>query len=504
MSGVWRVSPRATLESGFARRPGMHGLVGPDISKPLSLYVPPDALGVLQAFAASLREAWRTMVVAAVSRDQLPDRVRGREILEAIARELVGELPFSHVLKVATDRPLRLAPTAPLQSDTIQYPLERLAWFGDRRPEFLVQAPLRIAVAARGPSVAMFGELIARLVAGMTATELRAVVEPTLAGLVGSLQFSRLLVDQPATPRTLAPGVVLHLGHATLLANLGGAYVLIDPWFPPASAGDASPPPAIAELPPLAGIFITHHHWDHVHVDTLLQLPKHVPIFVPAQDAGAVLRPRTEHLLAYLGFTQVTTLAPGDTIAVGDGGEVVAAPFYGEDPTRLRYRGCCYVLRHRGASALVHVDSATDVDGRSLSNTGDAAALVAKYGRLDPVFATRRQERGLAIDHTWEFVLQPSDTWLAPTENCHNGAADLAALVRATGTRRCVLYSEGGADWYPDGTDFLRRATPTARAAPFEYLWDSLDTITAEVAAAGASIQLSAPYDELQIGSVRD
>ncbi len=501
MSRVWRVSPRATLESGFARRPGRFGPVGPDTSKPLGLYVPPEVLGTLEAFAATLRDAWRTMVVAAVSRDRLPDRLQGRAILEAIARELVAEPPFSRVLQVVGEQPLRLAPTGPLQVDAIQYPLERFVWFGDRRPEFLAQAPLRVAVPMRGPSIAMFGELIARLVSGMTASELRGIVEPTLAGLVGALQFSSLLVEQPATPGTLGPGVVAHLGHATLLANLGGAHVLVDPWFPPASAGDVQPPPAIAELPPLAGIFITHHHWDHVHVDTLLQLPKSVPIYVPAQQPAAIMRPRTEHLLAYLGFTQITTLAPGDAITVGDAGEVVAAPFYGEDPTRLRFRGCCYVLRHRGTSALVHVDSGTDVDGRSLANTGDAAALVAKYGPLDPVFATRRQELGLAIDHTWDFVLQPSDTWLAPTENCHNGAADLAALVRATQTRRCVLYSEGGADWYPDGTDFLRRVTPTARAAPFEYLWDSLEAITEAVAGAGASTHLSAPFDQFEIGA---
>ncbi len=519
MTGVWRLSPRATLEGTFSRKPGPFGSVGPDTSKPLSLYMPPEVLGTLQHVAGLLREAWRTMVVAAISRDRMPDRGEGRAILESIAREQVAAPPFSHVLALdppaspfgsaersrsaalVEGQPLRLAPTMPLQVDAIQYPLDRLAWFGDRRPEYVRQLPVRAVIPVRGPSIAMVADLIARLVAGMTAVELRSVADPTLAGLVGALQFSALFVEQATTPRTLAPGVVMHLGHATLLANLGDAHVLVDPWLPPASKGDSLPPLAIADLPPLAGIFITHHHWDHVHVDTLLQLPKHVPIYVPAQDASAALRPRTEQLLAYLGFTEIRTLAPGDAISVGDGGEVVAAPFYGEDPTRLRYRGCCYVLRHRGASALVHVDSSTDVDGRSLASTGDAAALVATYGPLDPVFATRRQERGLAIDHTWDFLLQPSDTWLAPTENCHNGAADLAALARATGAKRCVIYSEGGADWYPDGTDFLRRATPTARAAPFEYLWDSLATIEAALAEVGTTMIQSSPFDEYLIGS---
>ncbi len=495
----WRISPRATLEAQFARRPGPFGAVGPDISKPISLYIPPERLGVLQALADAVRAAWRTMVTAAVSRDRLPDRAVGRRLLEAIVTEVVAAPPFSQVLAIVESASLRVVPREALQVDAIQYPLERFHWFGDRRAAFLTQPPLRVAVPVRGPSIAMFGELIGRLTAGLSSAELRSVAEPTLAGLVGALQFSALLVEQPIATRTLAPGTIAHLGHATLLANLGGAHVLVDPWFLPASKGDEQAPPAVADLPPLAGIFLTHHHWDHVHAETLLQLPKATPIYVPAQPDVHPLRPRTAELLAYLGFTQVRTLAWGDTIPVGDGGEVVAAPFYGEDPTRLRYRGCCYVLRHHGASALVHVDSSVDVDGRSFVSAGAAAALVAKYGRLDPVFATRRQERGLAIDHTWDFVLQPSDTWLAPTENCDNNAAMLADLVAATGTRRCVLYSEGGADWYPDGTDFLRRAIPTARAAPFEYLWDSIEAIEAAVTARGASLLLSKPFDEFAL-----
>lgn len=177
--------------------------------------------------------------------------------------------------------------------------------------------------------------------------------------------------------------MIAHLGHATLLANLGGQHILVDPWFPPASAADASPPPALIALPPLAGVFITHHHWDHVHSDTLLRLDKTIPVYIPRQDPGRALSPRTEELLRYLGFRAVQQLEHGAAIPVGDGGEVVATPFFGEDPTQIGYRGNCYVLRHGGAAALVHVDSGTDLDGHSMLDTGVAAALVAQFGALD-------------------------------------------------------------------------------------------------------------------------
>lgn len=105
------------------------------------------------------------------------------------------------------------------------------------------------------------------------------------------------------------------------------------------------------------------------------------------------------------------------------------------------------------------------------------------------------------IEHPWEFLLQPADRWVRPTENCDNGANFLAELARTTRTRSLVLYSEGGADWYPEGTDFLRRGSPSARMGPHEYLWDSLEAITAAVEAAGSKVHLSQPFDVFRMGA---
>lgn len=104
------------------------------------------------------------------------------------------------------------------------------------------------------------------------------------------------------------------------------------------------------------------------------------------------------------------------------------------------------------------------------------------------------------IDYPWEFLLQPAPLWIRPADNCDNGARFLAALTRACAATELVLYSEGGADFYPESTDFLRRPSTPARMAPYEYLWDPLDEIRAAVQDAGAALRLSDPRDVFRIG----
>jgi hypothetical protein len=452
-----------------------------------------------------VRGGWQRMLSAAQSRGRTVEPEAAEEILGALCRELAAADPaLAAIVQVATPRPLSLAPLMPLQVDDIAYPIDSLRIFPDRSRTVCERQPgppLRIRCTA---PLALYGEWFGRLGRGLLGAELMAERDAAprpIQQLLSELWRAGLLAPAPpATLLAVPPGALVHLGHATLLANLGGEHVLVDPFLPPASRLDTLLPPAPCELPPLAAILITHHHWDHVHLETLLKLDKRVPVFLPRQHEGALLRPRTERLLAYLGFADVRTLAHGESFEVGRGGRVLALPFFGEDPTRIGYVGSCYALCHGGRAALVHVDSGTDAAGRSLVTTGALAELVRELGPLSPVLATRRQEAGTMIEHTWEFLLRPADEWVRPTENCNNGARFLGALCEAAQAPWLVLYSEGGADFYPEGTDFLRRATGSARMAPYEYLWDRLPEITAAVAAAGARTHLSQPFELFAIG----
>jgi L-ascorbate metabolism protein UlaG (beta-lactamase superfamily) len=76
---------------------------------------------------------------------------------------------------------------------------------------------------------------------------------------------------------------VTYIGHATLLIDIGNQWLLTDPNF-----GDtlgrflprvSEPGIALADLPPLNAILITHAHADHLSFRSLDLLSSSVPIF---------------------------------------------------------------------------------------------------------------------------------------------------------------------------------------------------------------------------------
>lgn len=482
------------------------GMVVPDSSAPVSMFVSPAVLGPAQALHGELRRAWTEILRAEVAADRVVDRARATDILVRMTREAFAAEPALAAAFELIGEPPRLVARGPLISGTVEFPLTGVGFFDDRvahRP--LVDGSRELFVPVGGGAIGQAGALLGRLHAGQGPAELSELLAgaPAAHRMFGRLVALDLLGPAPARgilDGALEPGHIVHLGHAGLLANLGGVHVLVDPWLPPAAADDAPPPPGVGDLPEIGAIFLTHHHWDHLHVETLLQLDKRIPIHVPFQAGDRALPPQAERLLRYLGFTDVRTMPHGAEVALGDGGRVIAVPFFGEDPTAIDYTGNCYVLAERDAAALVHVDSAVDRHGASLWASGALAPLVARFGRLSPVFATRRQERRTMIDYTWEGLLQPAGAWVAPTENCVVGADALAELARASATRTMVLYSEGGGRWFPAGTNFL----PGERAAagePYQLGWDSLPIIFDRLEAVGVDGIVSQPYRRFEAGA---
>jgi hypothetical protein len=501
--------PRAEL--GLRLQPGLtetqidgalqRRTVLPEASLPIAGFVEPGVLVALQELARRVRSAWLHLLRAAHSRGRTVEPEAARQLLWNVATERIAEDPVLERLLDVGDG--RLTARAPLQADTFQYPIARVELIDDRNPGLATD---RVRYDIRPHESAALGRALGALGQGATPAELRASFAdvPRLIGLVGSLLGTDLTTERPA-PISLEPGQVVHLGHATLLANLGGAYVLIDPWFPSGSRNDRLAPLPVSRLPALAGIFFTHHHWDHVNLPTLMKLDKRVPVYLPKQVSGDPSRPlvpKTAAWLRSLGFQSIHELGRGMSVDIGDGGKVEAASFTGEDPTDIRWIGNTWVLVHDGKAAWVHVDSGPDRRGEDTVTNGTAAALRAKYGTLDPVFTTRRQERGTMVEHDWSFLLAPSDAWVRPTENCDNDAAFLGRLAGATGGQ-LVLYSEGGADWYPDATDFLRPgAEAAANDAVQMYLWDDMAAIEAAVAGASGDrgVVISLPFDVWTIG----
>ncbi len=90
---------------------------------------------------------------------------------------------------------------------------------------------------------------------------------------------------------------VTWLGHSTLLVELDGARLLVDPvWGERASpmsfAGPErfyAPPLALDALPPLDAVVISHDHYDHLDEPTIRALADRVPRFLVPLGVGAHL-----------------------------------------------------------------------------------------------------------------------------------------------------------------------------------------------------------------------
>ena len=104
---------------------------------------------------------------------------------------------------------------------------------------------------------------------------------------------------------------ITYIGHATLLIEIGGACILTDPNYENTLGGflpRVSPPGvAIADLPALDAVLLTHAHADHLSFDSLRQLPDAVPLYAP---------PAVAFWLKRRGFLHAMPIAPTETVTI--------------------------------------------------------------------------------------------------------------------------------------------------------------------------------------------
>jgi L-ascorbate metabolism protein UlaG (beta-lactamase superfamily) len=102
---------------------------------------------------------------------------------------------------------------------------------------------------------------------------------------------------------------VTYIGHATLLLELDGVRILTDPNFEPKLGRllprVSAPGIALADLPKLDALLLTHAHADHLSFDSLERLPRDIPLIAP---------PAVAKWLRRLGFESASALAPGESM----------------------------------------------------------------------------------------------------------------------------------------------------------------------------------------------
>jgi len=105
--------------------------------------------------------------------------------------------------------------------------------------------------------------------------------------------------------------IVKLLGHACVYARVENQNILMDPWLSNTLLGRfrrfPDPGPLDFDLPPPDLVLLSHHHWDHVHIPTLLRFDKTTPFLIPDNDQLC-------RILNRLGFQNIVIVQPWEKV----------------------------------------------------------------------------------------------------------------------------------------------------------------------------------------------
>ena len=136
----------------------------------------------------------------------------------------------------------------------------------------------------------------------------RLLVAVALAAACTAVPIPRRSVYHPSD----ADLSVTRIVHASLILEMRGTRVVVDPWFESGWMIRQQEPLGLTPdgLPSFAAVLVTHRHHDHFDPRALRRLAATVP--------EVIARPELHARLAHLGFQRVTDLGWWDRTRVGD------------------------------------------------------------------------------------------------------------------------------------------------------------------------------------------
>ena len=245
---------------------------------------------------------------------------------------------------------------------------------------------------------------------------------------------------------------VAWLGHATVLINFYGTWLLTDPalrshvgvsvaglTFGPRRL--VQPALKVSELPPLDAVLISHAHMDHCDLGTLSRLPRKVHAVVQRGNLDLVGRFRRKHELDW-----------GESVEIGGARvEAIKVNHWGARTLTDKHRGYGGFLVSKGGRALVFGgDTAYTNDFAALSHRVKIDLAILPIGAYDPWIHAHASP-----EQSWSMSREMNATYILPM---HHSTFRLSReplgepvkrLLRAAGDdeRWRVALTEPGQTW---------------------------------------------------------
>jgi L-ascorbate metabolism protein UlaG (beta-lactamase superfamily) len=214
---------------------------------------------------------------------------------------------------------------------------------------------------------------------------------------------------------------VTYIGHATLLIEIGTRRLLTDPNFDETLGRFlprvSQPGIALADLPALDAILLTHAHADHLSFRSLDRLPRETPLFAPPAVASWLIR---------LGYSHARPLPADSQVTIGNV-RVHAAS--------ARHQGARYSFdRWRSAANMYLVESATE----SCFFAGDTALTADTHALVSEVVHQTHRDLDIAL-----LPIGHAPWWKPGFRRGHLSASDALALFDRLRARYLVPYHWG-------------------------------------------------------------
>ncbi len=226
-------------------------------------------------------------------------------------------------------------------------------------------------------------------------------------------------VQNPRKPRPIAWNdnaiTAAWIGHATVLLNFYGVKILTDPVMFDRIGCDVAgltigrkrlvaPSLAIAELPKIDLVLLSHAHMDHLDLPSLRALPK---------SANVITASKTSDLIQDLRFASTKELKWGETTRLATtSGELEVEAFEvnhsGARWSSDSYRGYNgYLIRKDGRQILFGGDTALTSNFKNLAGRKSDLGImpIGSYGRLGASHCTPEQSVAMANDASVQYFL---------------------------------------------------------------------------------------------------